>query len=51
MNQKIIIVGGFVDFLDTVAKEKIEPFIDKSYQASCFVCRCIRTEDADGFVR
>ena len=25
--------GRAVDFLDTVAKEKIEPFIDKSYQA------------------
>ena len=25
--------GRIVDFLDTVAKEKIEPFIDKSYQA------------------
>jgi len=25
--------GRAVDFLDTVAKEKVEPFIDKSYQA------------------
>ena len=33
MSQKIRIVGGSVDFLDTVAKEKIEPFIDESYQA------------------
>ena len=33
--------GRIVDFLDTVAKEKIEPFIDKSYQGSCFVCKCI----------
>ena len=30
MNQRI--VSWLVDFLDTVAKEKIEPFIDKSYQ-------------------
>ena len=37
-----------VDFLDKIAKEKIEPFIDNSYQDLASYVNAYRTEDGDG---
>ena len=37
-----------VDFLDKIAKEKIEPFIDNSYQDLASYVNAYRTKDGDG---
>ena len=34
-------VQKIVNFLDTIAQEKIEPFIDKSYKELADVCKCV----------
>ena len=36
-----------VTILDKICQDKLEPFIEKSYQELCDLCKCICPEDAD----